>query len=625
MWMRTQLQIKVAYNYNKRAVVLHSQSPLAASHATPTEYQLADMFTKALPEDRFKYLVRRIGMRCLNPAELEVVRLGINPMIQQEPEDLPKDNPKLEIAVLRLVRIKKKMLLDKGSKERSPPHNLRQKPGQYICCQNHKLIADIENDIMDPVHKLLSRVLRNIIVIFARTFRVILFSIHNDEWKSFQFIIKQHRVTMSSATSDVTYTSVYTDSEPGRAFWGTDDKESVAPPSPDFIPGPENPQTPPIPQDEREPMFIQAHDPDYVPEPIYPEYIPLEDDHEFLAEEQPLPPVDLPITESPGYVTESDPEEDPEEYEDDETEDDPEDEEDEEEEEHLAPADSTTVIPADETVFPPEETEPVIPPPSTDITIGARISVRPQIYISLPPKAEIERLLTMTTPSPSPPIALSPPSAGERLARISSTQALIDAVTTTLPPPSLPPLPPYLSIPSPVDRRDDIPESEQPSHKRFHLSTLGSRYEVGESSTTRPTRGRGIDYGFVSTIDAEERRQGIRDAGLRIRKLGSMTGYTGLVMLYYEDAQESRRQCGWWKKEEKEAYALARLETYLQAHRHSYSAEYPFRPAPGTRDSLTDAGRLILVTASSSRGELDTVPEASDSRSPGASGDATSH
>ncbi|GKC79880.1 hypothetical protein Tco_1130654, partial [Tanacetum coccineum] len=37
-----------------------------------TEYQLADMFTKALPEDRFKYLVRRIGMICLTPADLEV-------------------------------------------------------------------------------------------------------------------------------------------------------------------------------------------------------------------------------------------------------------------------------------------------------------------------------------------------------------------------------------------------------------------------------------------------------------------------------------------------------------------------------------------------------------------------
>ncbi|GKA73426.1 hypothetical protein Tco_0779728, partial [Tanacetum coccineum] len=150
---------------------------------------------------------------------------------------------------------------------------------------------------------------------------------------------------MSSATSAVTYTSVYTDSEPGRAFWGADDEEiseggiprvivlgydglpmqPVAPPSPDYIPGPEDPQTPPVPQDEdeREPMFVQAHDPDYVPEPIYPEYIPLEDEHEFPAEEQPLPPVDSPTAESPGYVTESDPEEDPEEYEDDETEDGP--------------------------------------------------------------------------------------------------------------------------------------------------------------------------------------------------------------------------------------------------------------------------------------------------------------
>ncbi|GKF39021.1 hypothetical protein Tco_0119082, partial [Tanacetum coccineum] len=57
--------------------------------------------------------------------------------------------------------------------------------------------------------------------------------------------------------------------------------------------------------------------------PIYPEYIPLEDEHEFPAEEQPLPPVHSPTAESLGYVTESDPEEDPEEYEDDETEDGP--------------------------------------------------------------------------------------------------------------------------------------------------------------------------------------------------------------------------------------------------------------------------------------------------------------
>ncbi|GJX47204.1 retrovirus-related pol polyprotein from transposon TNT 1-94 [Tanacetum coccineum] len=36
-----------------------------------TEYQLADIFTKALPKERFKYLVHRIGMRCMTPTELE--------------------------------------------------------------------------------------------------------------------------------------------------------------------------------------------------------------------------------------------------------------------------------------------------------------------------------------------------------------------------------------------------------------------------------------------------------------------------------------------------------------------------------------------------------------------------
>nr|GEU57142.1 hypothetical protein [Tanacetum cinerariifolium] len=38
-----------------------------------TKYQLADLFTKALPEERFKYLVRRLDMRCLTPQELEVL------------------------------------------------------------------------------------------------------------------------------------------------------------------------------------------------------------------------------------------------------------------------------------------------------------------------------------------------------------------------------------------------------------------------------------------------------------------------------------------------------------------------------------------------------------------------
>ncbi|GJV35885.1 hypothetical protein Tco_1408362 [Tanacetum coccineum] len=102
MWMRTQLQ-DYGFNYNKIPLYCDSQSAIAIScnpvqhsrtkhihtryhfikeqvengiielYFVRTEYQLADMFTKALPEDRFQYLVRRIGMRCLTPAELEVL------------------------------------------------------------------------------------------------------------------------------------------------------------------------------------------------------------------------------------------------------------------------------------------------------------------------------------------------------------------------------------------------------------------------------------------------------------------------------------------------------------------------------------------------------------------------
>nr|GEZ47194.1 retrovirus-related Pol polyprotein from transposon TNT 1-94 [Tanacetum cinerariifolium] len=102
MWMRTQLQ-DYGFNYNNIPLYCDSQSAIAISsnpvqhsrtkhihtryhfikeqvengiielYFVRTEYQLADMFTKALPKDRFKYLDRRIGMRCLTPVELEVL------------------------------------------------------------------------------------------------------------------------------------------------------------------------------------------------------------------------------------------------------------------------------------------------------------------------------------------------------------------------------------------------------------------------------------------------------------------------------------------------------------------------------------------------------------------------
>ncbi|GKD24309.1 hypothetical protein Tco_1230523, partial [Tanacetum coccineum] len=97
---------------------------------------------------------------------------------------------------------------------------------------------------------------------------------------------------------------------------------------------------------------------------------------------------------SPRYVLESDPEEEPEEddedpeedpadyladrYDDDD--DDEDEDEDEEEEEHLARADSV--------------------PPVYRMTV--RISIWDEPSISLPPREEVERLLALTTPPPSP-------------------------------------------------------------------------------------------------------------------------------------------------------------------------------------------------------------------------------
>ncbi|GJR07210.1 retrovirus-related pol polyprotein from transposon TNT 1-94 [Tanacetum coccineum] len=102
MWMRTQLN-DYGFNYNKIPLYCDSQSaiaiscnPVQHSHTkhihtryhfikeqvengiielcfVRTEYQLVDMFTKALPNDRFQYLVRRIDMGCSTPAGLEVL------------------------------------------------------------------------------------------------------------------------------------------------------------------------------------------------------------------------------------------------------------------------------------------------------------------------------------------------------------------------------------------------------------------------------------------------------------------------------------------------------------------------------------------------------------------------
>ncbi|GJY86478.1 hypothetical protein Tco_0500504 [Tanacetum coccineum] len=62
---------KIPMYCNSKAAIAISYNPV--QHSRTKHIDLADLFIKALSEDRFKYLVRRLGMRCLTPEELEVL------------------------------------------------------------------------------------------------------------------------------------------------------------------------------------------------------------------------------------------------------------------------------------------------------------------------------------------------------------------------------------------------------------------------------------------------------------------------------------------------------------------------------------------------------------------------
>nr|GEY92325.1 copia protein [Tanacetum cinerariifolium] len=59
--------IVVRYHFTKE----HVEKGTIELYFVKMDYQLADIFTKALPTDRFNYLVRRLGMRSLSSQELE--------------------------------------------------------------------------------------------------------------------------------------------------------------------------------------------------------------------------------------------------------------------------------------------------------------------------------------------------------------------------------------------------------------------------------------------------------------------------------------------------------------------------------------------------------------------------
>nr|GEY57405.1 hypothetical protein [Tanacetum cinerariifolium] len=246
-----------------------------------------------------------------------------------------------------------------------------------------------------------------------------------------------------------------------------------APPSPDYIPRPEAPPLPDyIPGPEAPPS------PDYIPGPEYPEYLPLADDM-LPAKEQPLLAAVSPTAESPGYITESEPEieleeddgddekskgvsieystsrgdDDADDDGDDLLEDDADDEDEEEssdseeeKDEHLAP---TILAPALHSSIPAsedsDETEP------------------------------FEEGETVATPPLSPVSPTSYP----------LPQFLMPLPIFTPLPTSSFPLP--LSLPSTFGSKS-IPEADIPLRKRARFTTPTGGYEIGESSVAAAAR-----------------------------------------------------------------------------------------------------------------------------------------
>nr|GFA29124.1 hypothetical protein [Tanacetum cinerariifolium] len=319
-----------------------------------------------------------------------------------------------------------------------------------------------------------------------------------------------------------------------------------APPSPDYIPGPEVPeQAPPSP--------------DYV---LGPEHA----DDEIVAEDQPYAEDASPIAKSPEYVPESDfeahseddddedPEEDPVDYladggddGDESSEDDEDDDMDvkadeEEEEEHPAPADSVVVAPTAADQAPSaEETEPfetdesaATPPPHPAYRMTARISILAPVPMPAWIDSEVVRLLAISSPPasplspwsspppqipfpplppilspPSPILSPAPPASPIRSLGYRATMIRLrdEAASTSSPP---------LQLPS-ASRREDRPEVTLPPWKRLDIA-LGPRYEVGESpsAAARPAGGLRADYGFVATVDREIMRDPEREVGYRI-------------------------------------------------------------------------------------------------------------
>nr|GFA57706.1 hypothetical protein [Tanacetum cinerariifolium] len=271
----------------------------------------------------------------------------------------------------------------------------------------------------------------------------------------------------------------------------------------DYIPGPEAPPSP-----------------DYIPGPEYPEYLPPAD-NVLPAEEQPLPTAVSPTAESPGYITESEPEMEPAEEDGDDEKskedsieyltsggyDDADDDGDDCRRMMLMTRRRRSPQTDSDKTKPFEEGETAVTPPPFGYCVATRISVQPHILMPFRSESEVERLLAI----PTPPLSLVSP--------------------TSYPlPPFLMPLPIFtplptssfllpLSLPSTFGS-ESIPEVDIPFRKRARFTTPTGGYEVGKSSVAAARQIR-------PALTIADRRRSIPEADIPFRKRARFTTPTG--------------------------------------------------------------------------------------------------
>ncbi|GKD04712.1 hypothetical protein Tco_1179686 [Tanacetum coccineum] len=311
----------------------------------------------------------------------------------------------------------------------------------------------------------------------------------------------------------------------------------VAPPSPDYVPGPEHPPTLDyMPGPEHPPSRVDVP---YVPEPEYPEYL-APSDAEAPLEYQPLPADTSPTALSPGYVADFDPDkdlkEDPEEDHtnyladggdgDDEPSDDDDDTDDEdgepfedkEEDEHLALANSSAIpiidlVPSarDIEAFETDESAPTPRSPQTKVPFAqTRLRrARKTVRLELPMSASIEARIAEHAAAPTPPLPVASPALP------------LPSPLTTSPTDAGAPLgyraagiqmraaSPPLLLPS-TSHMTDILEAEMPPRKRACHTTPALGLEIRESSAAGAVRQPG------TTLKADLRQDRVMETGFRI-------------------------------------------------------------------------------------------------------------